>query len=287
MYVQYLSQTDDVKDAVRQMCRKLDLYWNEDLYQQAVLKGSPQSMIIPYLAKINQLKYAGRSYDDTLIEENALWTFGKVRPSNDDSNLDADGNTFPEDEPYVATPEVIAFWGTGYSNEMYEELENRFAYWRSRLPDDFNFDIGTEALIRQICSLELDINRDRSSGKAIDKSVAALNTLLGSLNLKPAQRKDDAESALENTPFGVWIRRWENERPIPEPDPELKDTDGIIKYILIWLYGHLAKMLNVKNIHSKLYEDEIAKLRVEHPQYDDEDDESMLNDIFGDDDEQS
>lgn len=151
----------------------------------------------------------------------------------------------------------------------------------SKLPKDIEVDIGTEAIIRQLCSLELDINRDRAAGRSVDKNVNTLNTLLGSAKLKPTQKKEDADASIDNTPFGVWIRRWENQRPIPEPDPELQDVDGVVRYISIWYLGHLCKMLGIKNTYCKLYEDELAKMRIERPEYDDEDDETMFNDIFG------
>lgn len=101
--------------------------------------------------------------------------------------------------------------------------------------------------------------------------------------MKPAQQKNDGDGALENTPFGVWVRKWENQRPIPEPDPELKDVDGIIRYISIWFLGHLCKMLGIKNAYCKLYEDELAKMRIERPEYEDDDDETMFNNIFNSD----
>ena len=40
-------------------------------------------------------------------------------------------------------------------------------------------------------------------------------------------------------------------------------------------------MLGIKNSYCKMYEDEIARLRVDRPEYDDEDDDTMLNDLFG------
>ena len=146
-------------------------------------------------------------------------------------------------------------------------------------------DVGTEALIRQICALELDINRDRFDGKPIDKSVNALNNLLGSANLKPTQIKSEIDSSFDKTPFGVWVRKLENERPVSEPDEDMRDADGIVKYISIWFLGHLCKMLGIKNTYGRLYEEEIEKMRVEHPEYDDEDDENLFYDIFGDSDD--
>ena len=177
--------------------------------------------------------------------------------------------------------EVRIFWGSGYTPEMYVELEQRRQYWMSRLGTENDLDIGTEALIRQICSLELDINRDRAAGRSVEKSITALNTLLGSANLKPVQKKqpDDADAALENTPLGVWLYRYENKRPLPEVDDDLKDVNGIKKYIFTWM-GHLCRMLGDKNTYSKLYEDEIEKYRVQRPEYADEDDETMMMDIF-------
>lgn len=283
LYNGYLAQCNNAKDAVRQVCRKLDLYWSDNVYHLVEKKSTTRSMMTQYITKVNSVTYAGKSYDDTLLEEGTLWNFGQNMIDKSKESLDDPVEELPdtpEDKDIDISEDVIAFWGTGYTSEMYEALEQRRAYWMSRLPDA-DIDIGTEAIIRQICSLELDINRDRAAGRSVDKSVTALNTLLGSASLKPAQKKDISDAGIDNTPFGVWIQRWENQRPIPEPDPELEDVDGIIRYISIWYFGHLCKMLGIKNSYCKLYEDELAKMRIERPEYDDEDDETMFNDIFG------
>ena len=283
LYNGYLAQCNNAKDAVRQVCRKLDLYWSDNVYHLVEKKSTTRSMMTQYITKVNSVTYAGKSYDDTLLEEGTLWNFGQNMIDKSKESLDDPVEELPntpEDKDIDISEDVIAFWGTGYTSEMYEALEQRRSYWMSRLPDA-DIDIGTEAIIRQICSLELDINRDRAAGRSVDKSVTALNTLLGSASLKPAQKKDTSDAGIDNTPFGVWIQRWENQRPIPEPDPELEDVDGIIRYISIWYFGHLCKMLGIKNSYCKLYEDELAKMRIERPEYDDEDDETMFNDIFG------
>jgi hypothetical protein len=44
-------------------------------------------------------------------------------------------------------------------------------------------------------------------------------------------------------------------------------------------------MLGIKNTYCKLYEDEMARLRVERPDLDEEDDEGAFNEIFGESDE--
>lgn len=290
MYNTYLSQCNDAKDAVRQMCRKLDLYWSDKVYEAVAKKSTTRSMMTQYIAKINTSSYVGKSYDDTLSDEGTLWSFstqvdGVLNHQEAECPDEAQGGRDSDGCDEHAVPdEVVEFWGMGYPPSMYRELEQRRQYWMSHFPDGMELDIGTEALIRQICSLEIDINRDRIAGRAVDKSVNALNTLLGSANLKPTQKKDDSDASLENTPFGVWIRKWETQRPVPEPDPELEDVDGIVRYISIWFLGHLCKMLGIKNTYCKLYEAEIEKMRVDMPEYEDEDDETLFNDIFGGDD---
>lgn len=277
MYSKYLSQCGDSKLAVRQVCRKLDLYWNENIYESVIKKSTTRTIMTQYIAKLNSVSCAGKSYDDTLLDEGTLWDIpSKQESTYTESNTDDDGDVQISDD-------VIAFWGKGYPTAMYIELEQRRAYYMSKFSGGAELDVGSEALIRQLCNIEVSIARDSAAGKSIDKSVNSLNTLIGSLNLKPAQKKEDADASIDNTPFGVWIRRWENERPIPEPDPELQDVDGIIRYISIWFFGHLSKMTGKKNAYSKLYEDELAKMRVERPEYEDEDDETMFNEIFSSD----
>lgn len=285
LYNSYLSICNDSKSAVRQVCRKLDLYWNENAYNYVERKNTARSMMTSYITRINGNAYIGKSYDDTLSEEGSLWCLNESN-SNDDNSSDmnniASDCVDEEDIDFDITEEIVAFWGSGYTPQMYKELEQRRTYWMSRYPKDLELDIGTEALIRQICNLEIDINRARVAGKSIDKNVNALNNLLGSASLKPAQKKEENKATLDSVPFGVGIGWCEKHKPITDPSPEFEDVDGVIKYITTWVLGHMAKMLKKKNLYSKLYEDEIKKLRVERPEYDDLDDENFFNEVFSD-----
>lgn len=293
MYDSYLAQCKDAKLAVRQMCRKLDLFWSDNVFEVVSRKSSTKTMMTQYLAKINTVTYAGKSYDDTLSTEGALWTFGEkdapeityaaeaLERAVHESDTQSESVSI-EDIP----PDVIEFWGTGYEDDpnMYVLLEQRRRYWIDNLPDGIELDIGTKAVIRQICFLELDINRDRAAGKNVEKSVTALTSLINSSILKPAQKKtEDIDAATQNTPLGVWIYRYENERPLPEVDEDLRDVNGILKYVFIWL-GHVCKMLGKKNGFSRLYEEEMHKWRVQKPEYDDEEnDEEFLSDVLSSD----
>lgn len=275
MYNNYYNIIQNKKMAVRQMCRKLDIYWNQQIFDMAEAKSTTKTIMTSYLAKVTATRYAGKSYDDTLKEEGKLWESVGIEDNGTNSQINSNG-TIEEITLQNIPEDVKAFWGTGYTADMYMALEQRKNYWMSEFPEGYKFDIGTKILIKQICALELDINRDRAAGKSADKNINTLNTLLGSLNIKPVQQKaDEASSGLDSTPLGVWLYRYENEKPLPEIDDDLKDVNGLKKYIFTW-FGHVCKMLGVKNTYTKLYEEEIARLRVEKPEYDDDDDETLL-----------
>lgn len=279
LFDEYRQLLGSDREAMRRLCMKLDLYWHDSIFDMVERTAGVNSKVRSYIGKTNIIRYIDKSYDDTVEEEER----NGIAAARQEERVQT--GYLPEDdaqEENIDIPEdVILFWGPGYTPKMYLELEERKKYWLSRFPVGYNFDIGEEALIRQICNLEIDINHDRAAGKSIDKNVNTLNTLLGSANLKPAQKKsEEADAELDNMPFGVGIRKWENTRPIPEPDPELQDVDGIVRYISIWFLGHLCKMLGIKNTYCKLYEDEMERLRVKTPEFEDEDDESMFNNIF-------
>ena len=98
--------------------------------------------------------------------------------------------------------------------------------------------------------------------------------------MQPKQNSGDTTS--DSQTFGTLIDKWENTRPIPEPEGDLKDVDKIGLYIDTFFRGHLAKMMGLKNGLSKLYDRYMKKYTVEKPEYDDDDDnEALFDAIFG------
>ena len=282
MYAAYYADSGDEEKAIHAMCRKLDLYWDHELYVRAHNKAGTRTVFQNYLSKLNNATYAGKSYDDSLREAGVIWLLPENMKAEKDFAPSVTAVFGASDEhpvePTQITDEIISFWGPGYTPEMYMELEQRLQYYKAQMGDDAALDMGTEALLRQIAMMEIDINKARVDGRAVDKMVNSLNSLLSSLK-KPSRKDGDTVNA--NTPFGVWVRRIEDERPIPEIDEELQDADHIIKYITVWFFGHLCKMLGIRNSYCKMYEDEIARLRVDRPEYDGEDDDTMLDSLFG------
>lgn len=281
IYNTYLAQSKKSKDAVRQTCRKLDLYWNEDLYESIASKNAPKAIMDQYISRLNQ-KYAGKSYDDTLIEEDTLWQFGKFEvpePAIDPVPITQPTPAIEEE----VDPELVDFWGVGFSSIVYDQLQKRYNEWLENVGTD-KFDTATEMLVKQICLTERDIAVDRENGASPEKSIQILNSLLGSANLKPAQQKQEEDSSgVDGTPLGVWLLRFENERPLPEIDDDLKDVNQIRKYVFTWM-GHLCKMLGIKNAYADLYEDAISRYSVQKPEYEDDEESLAVSSLFGEDD---
>ena len=104
--------------------------------------------------------------------------------------------------------------------------------------------------------------------------------MLDTAKLQPKQ--NSGESISDAQTFGTLIDKWENTRPIPEIDEDLRDVDNICTYIDCFYRGHLAKTMGLKNGFSNLYSKIMKKYTVEKPEYsDDEDSEVLFDAIFG------
>lgn len=275
LYEQYRAMLSDDKEAMRRICMKLDLYWNEDIYSMVEKTAGVRSRIRSYIGKTNIVRYIDKTFDNTLYEESQqaagqksdIFSFTKQLSDDTEGGIDE-----------TVDQELIDFWGTGYTADFYAELERHYKEWTGNLTA---LNPSERSLYKQICLLEVIIARDGAQGKAIDKNVNALNTLLGSMNLKPAQKKGDGDEDLENMPLGVGIQKWEYSRPLPETPKDKCDIRGVVKNITTWYLGHACKMVGLRNSYCKMYEDAMEELRVKRPEYDEEEDDAVLTDIFG------
>lgn len=301
LFNHYKVALGDEKEAMRRVCMKCDIYWSPAVYAMVNKANTSNSRVRSYISKTNLAVYVEKTYDDTLDEEALEAAKKETEEAKETSEIQLDVGVPPDvafednssNQPILfedipePTPETIDFWGPGFTADVYYDLDRRYKKWTS--DKGCNIDESSAALYKQICLCEVNIAKNMMAGKPIESAQKSMNELLGSLNAKPVQKKQDeaaseaANEAFDNMPFGVGIKMCENMRPIPKPDPRFDDVDGIVRYISIWFLGHLCKMLGIRNTYCKLYEDEIARRRIERPELEAEDDESVFNDIFGDD----
>lgn len=255
------------RNAVKRLCMAFDIYFNDKAFNDAINDAKRRKKnISPLGAYINMIQlsqYKGKSYEDTIYEEEqrdfAENVVGKV---SENTTIDQ---------------KTIKFFGAGFTNEDYEFLQEQYSDWTARHECNTK---TQEEIFKRICFKQLEILRATRRGEDTKNLDATFQNYLDTAKLQPKQNAGDAMA--DNQTFGTLIDKWENTRPIPEVDEDLRDVDKIGLYLEIFFKGHLAKMMGMKNGLSNLYSKFMKKYTVEKPEYnDDEDGEALFDAIFG------
>lgn len=90
-------------------------------------------------------------------------------------------------------------------------------------------------LLQNIVKTQFQLDGSKNTDEQ-NKLYTMLGKMMNDANVKPSQ-----ETSLDEVPYGVWIKKVEDEEPIAEVDEEFKDVDGIANYIYKWFTGHLKK----------------------------------------------
>lgn len=270
--------------AMERICLKFDMYWSPEIYQMVVNGKNTTDRLSAYISRLNMVMYHGKTYDDTIEEqaqaaakaekERAAAEAEKKKAEAEAEKAKAEAETErlfaaeAEKEPGAAAKkekavevpdEVKRFWGTGYSTADYLELQDRYEKWAEGRGE---LDVTQQSLIQNIVLAERRMRLDyQTESKNYPQSVTAYNNLLGSANLKPVQNQKNA--LLEQQTFGTLIGAWEQTKPIPEPEDEFRDCDGIRDMISTWYYGHMASVMDVSGAYCDKYEKAMDKYRVQ------------------------
>ncbi|MGL4454085.1 MAG: hypothetical protein ACRCX8_18920 [Sarcina sp.] len=241
------------KKALHMACEMVGSYYSRTLFEQLFnddqKKKEVNNVFATYFQKINSLpQYKGKTFRES-----------------DSYDLEAELQELTEDNR-----DVIDFWGNGYTEEDYRFLEKEYQNLVNRFECD---SYSQEMLFQEISQQRLDIKKKRQMGNSVDKELKTLQDLLGSANIKPVQ--ESASMASDQVTFGTLIKKFENERPIPEPDPEWADVDNVSHYISVWFFGHICALMGIKNDYARMYEEELAKHTVEKVDYEDEDEDEL------------
>ncbi len=267
LFIQYTEFFDGNEErAIERICQLFDYYFNESALAASKKISEDRSRISVYISKIQLKPHIGKTYSDTLLES-----------KRDTIDSIDDAMTYGEMDA-SQLKKAVSVWGFGFSPEEYSILNDMFDDWKSRVVVDTK---TRETLVRELCIIKLQMNlalRDNSVD-LYTKLMKTYQDTMKSANLQPLQ--EDTNDKNGEKPIGVMIKMFENERPIQKCRPEWEDVDGIVKYITIYFLGHLCKMLGWNNRYSALYEEEMAKYRVEVPELEEADDEDVFNHIIG------
>ena len=260
---QYTELLGSQNEAIKRVCLHWDMYFSESLLNSTKKIDANRSRIKCYVKNCNLQQHAGKTYDTYLKEINSE----RIDTINDLEEL-------KQDKEIKVSQKTIKFFGLGYTPEQYRFLQDQYDDWTHRHECRTK---SQEEVFKNLCIAQLNIQIAQQTGGKVKDAMDSFQNLLGTANLKPCQTNENA-LADQNT-FGTLIKKWENEKPISEPDPEWKDVDGIARYIHIYFLGHLCKMMGIKNSYSRMYDEEMEKYRVEKPEYEG-DDEALFDAVF-------
>ena len=237
----------DLTRSLYYFCMLLDVPYFQNIMEEVKISESGIKFFSKYMSKIASFG-----------KQNNMMTFLEGQLLFDGTN-EKNPAFFEYDEDevnYIPSLQDVKFWGKLAPQDIYF-LKAQYEDWKNRCEIK---DKGMEEVVKQICHKQLRIFRMNESNQNTSKEIKDMQDLMTSASLKPIQNKNVGTE--ENT-LGNWIRRFENERPIPVPDPEFADVDGIWKKIRVWFLGHFSKIYNYENEYSREYEHEMARYRVD------------------------
>ena len=257
----------ETKDSVKAVLRFMDLPYIDSLYESVaksvadeVNEKNRKSPFLAYIVPIKSLpNYRGKTWIDSEFEVGVLSESEETKQN--EKTIKAAKKRF----------------GHGFSNEDYMYLETEYKDWTTRYACEHK---SQEELFKRLCFKSLDILKAQKEGKDTKDLDKTYQELLGTLGIKPSQNSSNALT--EAKTFGQLIQKWEDEKPIPEPEDEFKDVDKIGLYLDVFFKGHLAKSMGLNKVFSAIYDKFMSKFTVTKPQYDEDLEQEMLfEQIFG------
>lgn len=257
------------KKAVQRLCMVFDIYYRDDIFESSMNKIKDSGMNISPMGqymKIIQLSQYNRkreTYENTISEaEQERFAMASISDIADEVTVDQ---------------KTRDFFGNGFTDEDYRYLEREYKDWTARHECNTK---AQEEIFKRICFKQLEILKATRRGEETKNLDATFQNLLDTAKLQPKQNAGDATA--DNQTFGTLIDKWENERPLPEIDEELRDVDKIAWYMDVFFRGHLSKMMGIKNGLSNLYNKFMKRYTVEKPEYNsDENSEALFDAVFG------
>lgn len=265
--------------ALERVCQIFDMFYDEAASAMAEANvRADRTKVSSYPSRINtrQVKIRGSTYLDNIRAEAdsaaVIKNYGDIQQTTDETSH----------TDFVVTKEMASYWGFGFAPEDYEYLCNEEGAWRTRVECKTK---PQEELIKALCMAQLQMRKAQTGGKATDIAAAnkSYTDLLGACNLQPRQNAIDEGS--DQSTFGTLIKKWEMEQPLPTPDPEWEDVDGIKDYIDTFFFGHLCNVAHIPNEHEASYRKAMERYTVTPPTYDGDedgiDDTSILDKLSG------
>lgn len=247
------------RKTIKRLCMIFDIYYLEKVFTSSMEKIKKDNVNISPMGQymrmiqLSQYNREKQTYENTITEEEQE-NFSMSSISDMSDEIDIDQKT-------------IDFFGSGFTSEDYKFLKREYEDWTARHECKTK---TQEENFKDICFNRLQNLKALRKGEDTKDITASFQKMLDSGKLQPKQNSGDTTA--DNQTFGTLIDKWENERPLPEIDEELRDVDRIGLYIDTFFKGHTCKMLDKKNAFSNLYSSMMKKFTVNKPEYESDED---------------
>ncbi len=226
LYTAFFRNDQVIEKTILRLCRALNVRYDESameatrkIVETYLDRGTtPTSIFGNYKSKLEALNTL--KHNKSPLDEKDL-TF--VEPSN----IIIENLPDPEDFGAHNVDYYKKIWGDSINFTMddYLFLEEELKNWKKTHKCDTFAD---EVMLREICFKRNEIRRIRNEGGNTNAAVKALQDIMKSSALTPAQQTASSNEANANT-FGVWLKEIEQKRPAEWHDEQEKyvDMDGI------------------------------------------------------------
>lgn len=116
----YLRALGDPHSAYRRICMKFDIYYSDDIVNSILAKEQSADRIGLYISQLNYARYQGKTYDNTIEEENGKYLYGDCVYETEDE----DGNPINIKVEYEKLKEQIAAKQNGQDSAPIAEEDN-------------------------------------------------------------------------------------------------------------------------------------------------------------------
>ena len=226
LYSKFFANDQVIEKTVLRLCRALNVKYDAEAID------STNEVIKTYIERGTDPSSIFGVYKAKLESRNRL--------THNKSVLDAEDLTFVEPAPNIIRemPEPEDFgvhnieyykekWGTSieFTMDDYMFLEQELSNWKNTHKCDTYAD---EVMLKEICFKRNEIRRVRNEGGNTNSLVKALQEIMKSSALTPAQQTASSNETSVNA-WGVWLRDIETKRPAEwhEEQEKYKDLDGI------------------------------------------------------------
>lgn len=247
----------DIRKAFRRVAMQWDIYYSDELGDVLEARDKKVKRFTQYIT----LKTTGndaKTYSDFLLEHEAEKVLSdparSVENSSPEEEFDGDCDECVDGDDLEVNQRI---WGDGLKPSDYDYLNYQYSTWESKYDLDT---LARQSYVRDLCKIQLlkDMAMRTGDQDSFSSFADLYQKTLDRADMSPKKESAAAARTAEE-PMGVWIKRFEQERPIPEPDPEWGDVDGIMKIVLVFFIGHLCHMIGWKNRYARMYEEELRK----------------------------